>query len=41
MSQVWEPINNAMKFLAKGKDVNKVLDQAVKQIKQQIQASGQ
>ncbi|HET7628917.1 MAG TPA: extracellular solute-binding protein [Bacillales bacterium] len=41
MSQVWGPMNDAMKFLAQGKDVEKVLDQAVQQIKQKIQASGQ
>lgn len=41
MSQVWEPMNAAHQFLAKGQNVEAVLDEAVQKIKQQIQATGQ
>ncbi|WP_026571826.1 MULTISPECIES: extracellular solute-binding protein [Sediminibacillus] len=41
MSQVWEPMNNALQFLADGEDVQPVLDEAVEQIKANIEASGQ
>ncbi|WP_174614320.1 sugar ABC transporter substrate-binding protein [Virgibacillus ihumii] len=40
MQQVWEPFNNALQFIAEGEDVKPVLDEAVKQIKTNIQASG-
>ncbi|WP_407701341.1 sugar ABC transporter substrate-binding protein [Virgibacillus senegalensis] len=41
MAQVWEPMNNALQFLADGEDVQPVLDEAVEQIKANIEASGQ
>jgi arabinogalactan oligomer / maltooligosaccharide transport system substrate-binding protein len=41
MSQVWTPMNNALQFMAKGKDLQKVLDDAKKQIDQGIKASKQ
>lgn len=41
MQQVWEPFNNALQFLAEGEDPKPVLDEAVKQIKTNIEASGQ
>ncbi|SDK47843.1 sugar ABC transporter substrate-binding protein [Sediminibacillus albus] len=41
MAQVWEPMNNALQFLAEGEDVQPVLDEAVEQIKANIEASGQ
>ncbi|WP_156289343.1 sugar ABC transporter substrate-binding protein [Oceanobacillus salinisoli] len=41
MSQVWEPMNNALQFLAEGEDAKSVLDEAVQQIKDNIAASGQ
>ncbi|MCT2536990.1 extracellular solute-binding protein [Aquibacillus koreensis] len=40
MSQVWEPANNALQFIAEGKAVQSVLDEAVEQIETNIQASG-
>lgn len=39
MSQVWTPMNNALQFIAKGKDVQKALDDAKNQIEQGIKAS--
>ncbi|RDI47804.1 sugar ABC transporter substrate-binding protein [Falsibacillus pallidus] len=39
MQQVWEPINNALAFIAKGQPVGDVLDEAVKAIKDNIAAS--
>ncbi|WP_208589797.1 sugar ABC transporter substrate-binding protein [Gracilibacillus suaedae] len=40
MSQVWEPMNNALQFLAEGEDPSSVLPEAVEQIKTNIDASG-
>lgn len=40
MSQVWEPMNNALQFLAEGEDAQSVLDEAVNQIETNIEASG-
>ncbi|WP_430790823.1 extracellular solute-binding protein [Virgibacillus flavescens] len=40
MQQVWEPINNALSFISKGEPVEPVLEEAVKTIKNQIEASG-
>ncbi len=40
MQQVWEPFNNALQFIAEGEDVKPVLDEAVEQIKTNIEASG-
>ncbi|WP_100010023.1 sugar ABC transporter substrate-binding protein [Lentibacillus sediminis] len=40
MNQVWEPMNNALQFIAEGDDVQAVLDEAVQQIETNIQASG-
>ncbi|WP_112180367.1 sugar ABC transporter substrate-binding protein [Paraliobacillus zengyii] len=40
MSQVWEPMNNALQFIAEGEDVSSVLDEAVEQIQSNIEASG-
>ncbi|WP_017473266.1 sugar ABC transporter substrate-binding protein [Amphibacillus jilinensis] len=40
MSQVWEPMNNALQFLAEGEDVSSVLDEAVEHIHNNIEASG-
>ncbi|WP_079526063.1 sugar ABC transporter substrate-binding protein [Halobacillus hunanensis] len=40
MSQVWEPMNNALQFIAEGEDVQAVLDEAVNQINTKIQSSG-
>lgn len=40
MSQVWEPMNDALQFLAEGEDVQSVLDEAVEQIQANIEASG-
>ncbi|MEC5422951.1 extracellular solute-binding protein [Virgibacillus sp. C22-A2] len=40
MAQVWEPMNNALQFLAEGEDVQSVLDEAVEQIKANVEASG-
>ncbi|WP_255437578.1 extracellular solute-binding protein [Thalassobacillus sp. CUG 92003] len=39
MSQVWDPMNDALQFLAEGEDVEKVLDDAANQIEQNIEAS--
>lgn len=41
MQQVWQPINDGLTFISKGKDVKSVLDDAVKKIKQQIKQSKQ
>ncbi|MFC4557598.1 extracellular solute-binding protein [Virgibacillus kekensis] len=40
MQQVWGPFNNALQFIAEGEDVKPVLDEAVEQIKTNIEASG-
>jgi arabinogalactan oligomer / maltooligosaccharide transport system substrate-binding protein len=40
MSQVWEPMGNALQFIAKGDDVKTVLEEAVQTIKDNIAASG-
>ncbi|GIN56717.1 extracellular solute-binding protein [Lederbergia ruris] len=40
MQQVWDPINNALSFIAKGDPVKEVLDEAVEAIKDSIVASG-
>lgn len=40
MSQVWEPVANALGFIADGDDPQEVLEEAVQQIKDRIQASG-
>lgn len=40
MSQVWEPMNNALQFLAEGEDPQSVLEEAAQQIEANIQASG-
>lgn len=40
MSQVWEPMNNALQFLAEGEEAQEVLDEAVEQIQTNIEASG-
>lgn len=39
MAQVWTPMGNAQTFIAQGKDVQKALTDAKKQIQQQIKAS--
>ncbi|WP_280769316.1 sugar ABC transporter substrate-binding protein [Salipaludibacillus daqingensis] len=36
MSQVWEPIGDALEFVSQGDDPQEVLDEAVEQIKEQI-----
>ncbi|WP_227395783.1 sugar ABC transporter substrate-binding protein [Jeotgalibacillus aurantiacus] len=41
MQQVWEPINNALLFIAQGDDVQEVLDEAVQQIQDNIAAAQQ
>ncbi|WP_130859600.1 sugar ABC transporter substrate-binding protein [Gracilibacillus phocaeensis] len=40
MSQVWEPMNNALQFMAEGEDPASVLPEAVEQIEANIEASG-
>lgn len=40
MSQVWEPMNNALQFLAEGEDASSVLEEAVNYIHDNIDASG-
>ncbi|WP_096155177.1 MULTISPECIES: sugar ABC transporter substrate-binding protein [Bacillus] len=40
MSQVWEPMGNALQFIAGGDDVEEVLGEAVEDIEERIQASG-
>ncbi len=40
MSQVWEPMNNALQFLAEGEDPESVLTEAVEYIHSNIEASG-
>lgn len=40
MDQVWEPMNDALQFIAEGDDVKEVLEEAVEQIKSNIEASG-
>lgn len=39
MQQVWEPINNALLFIAQGQDVKEVLDEAVQTIEDNIAIS--
>ncbi|KIL50173.1 ABC transporter substrate-binding protein [Jeotgalibacillus alimentarius] len=41
MQQVWDPINNALLFIAQGEEVQPVLDEAVQQIKDNIAAAQQ
>ena len=41
MAHVWEPMNNALQFLAEGEDAQEVLDEAVGHIESNIQSSGQ
>ncbi|TFD99269.1 sugar ABC transporter substrate-binding protein [Jeotgalibacillus salarius] len=41
MQQVWDPINNALLFIAQGDDVQEVLDEAVQQIKDNIATAQQ
>ncbi|MBO8156238.1 MAG: extracellular solute-binding protein [Bacillaceae bacterium] len=41
MQQVWEPINNALSFIANGEPVETTLQEAVKLIKENIEASKQ
>lgn len=40
MSQVWEPMNNALQFLAEDEEAKAVLDEAAEQIQTNINASG-
>ncbi|MED3748082.1 ABC transporter substrate-binding protein, partial [Geobacillus stearothermophilus] len=40
MSQVWEPMSNALQFIAKGENPKAVLGEAVKTIQDKIAASG-
>ncbi|WP_079710221.1 sugar ABC transporter substrate-binding protein [Paraliobacillus ryukyuensis] len=40
MSQVWEPMNNALQFLVEGEDPEAVLTEAVEYIHSNIEASG-
>lgn len=40
MSQVWEPMGNALQFIAKGDNPKAVLSEAVKTIQDKIAASG-
>ncbi|WP_243385580.1 sugar ABC transporter substrate-binding protein [Bacillus kexueae] len=40
MSQVWDPMGNALQFLADGDDVKSVLEEAVQTIQDNIAASG-
>jgi arabinogalactan oligomer/maltooligosaccharide transport system substrate-binding protein len=37
MSQVWDPMADALEFIAKGDDVSEVLEEAVEHIKEQIE----
>lgn len=39
MSQVWQPMNDALQFLAQGEDPKEVLDEAVEHIKTNLEAS--
>ncbi|AJD90703.1 ABC transporter substrate-binding protein [Jeotgalibacillus malaysiensis] len=41
MQQVWDPINNALLFIAQGDDVQEVLDEAVQQIRDNIATAQQ
>ncbi|WP_368645355.1 extracellular solute-binding protein [Alkalibacterium putridalgicola] len=41
MSQVWEPINDALTFIQQGDDVQEVLDEAVSTIESEISLMGQ
>jgi arabinogalactan oligomer/maltooligosaccharide transport system substrate-binding protein len=40
MAQVWEPMNNALQFLAEGEEPQSVLDEAAEQVQINIEASG-
>ncbi|KMJ57846.1 ABC transporter substrate-binding protein [Bacillus sp. LL01] len=40
MQQVWDPMGSALQFIASGDDVGEVLEEAVKQIEDNIAASG-
>ncbi|WP_272031551.1 sugar ABC transporter substrate-binding protein [Oceanobacillus kimchii] len=40
MAQVWEPMNNALQFLAEGEDPKTVLEEALEQVQTNIDASG-
>lgn len=40
MTQVWDPIGEAMEFISQGDDPQEVLDEAVEQIREQIAISG-
>lgn len=40
MAQVWEPMNNALQFLAEGEEPQSVLDEAAEQVQTNIEASG-
>lgn len=40
MAQVWEPMQNALQFLAEGQDAQEVLEEAVDQINNNIQSAG-
>ncbi|SDC29865.1 carbohydrate ABC transporter substrate-binding protein, CUT1 family [Pelagirhabdus alkalitolerans] len=41
MSQVWEPIGDALEFISSGEDVQEVLDEAVEEIEAEISIMGQ
>ena len=41
MSQVWEPVGNALQFVQQGENVQEVLDEAVEQIESNISMMGQ
>ncbi|PYZ97409.1 ABC transporter substrate-binding protein [Alteribacter lacisalsi] len=41
MSQVWEPVADALQFISQGDDPQEVLDEAVEQIREQISIMGQ
>lgn len=40
VQQIWDPINDALDFIAEGEPVDEVLDEAVEMIQEQIEASG-
>lgn len=41
MAHVWEPMNNALQFLAEGEEAQEILDEAVGHIESSIQSSSQ
>ncbi|WP_269758375.1 extracellular solute-binding protein [Thalassobacillus sp. C254] len=41
MSQVWDPMSDALQFISQGEDPKEVLDEAVEQIEAEIQIQGQ